>query len=234
MLFACDILQLSFIVLTLVFFFPLGHHFVILPPVKDLIAATVQMTIFPFNLVLKFWFWTNTWQLPLVKVQYHSKSMILKVILSPISWSNTCTLHLFTSHLTSFFVVQGIPYERTFHTFSPYIPLDCLFEHRRSLLKEISLLISPIRVTITFVYLPLRGQAYLVHSLEDRLWAQYFIFSRRAILALESNFHLGKPDCCHSRLGERYGHQMPWHWGFHRTNFIDHSDLYTYCYESPR
>ena len=34
-------------------------------------------------------------------------------------------------------VVQGIPYERTVHTFIPYIALDCLFEHPRSLVREI-------------------------------------------------------------------------------------------------
>ena len=34
-------------------------------------------------------------------------------------------------------VVQGIPYERTVHTFIPYIPLNCLIEHPRSLIREI-------------------------------------------------------------------------------------------------
>merc|ERR1712238_536288 len=52
-------------------------------------------------------------------------------------------------------VVRGIPvctYERTVHTFIPYIALNSLFEHRRSLLREIyAPLISPFRVTITFV-----------------------------------------------------------------------------------
>ena len=46
-------------------------------------------------------------------------------------------------------------YERTVHTFTPYIALNSLIERPRSLVREIyGSLISPIRVTITFVYLP--------------------------------------------------------------------------------
>ena len=52
-------------------------------------------------------------------------------------------------------VVQGIPYDRTNHTFITYVAINPLIEHRRYLVRDIyGTLISPFRVTITFVYLP--------------------------------------------------------------------------------
>ena len=53
------------------------------------------------------------------------------------------------------FVVQGILYDRTDHTFITYVSINSLIERHRSLVREIyDSPYIPFRVTITFVYLP--------------------------------------------------------------------------------
>ena len=53
-------------------------------------------------------------------------------------------------------VVSGILYDRTGHTYFTYIALNHLIKYLRSLVREIKdFFISLIRVTITFVYIPL-------------------------------------------------------------------------------